>query len=72
MTITGIHFGGPHGLDRLLGQFAGDENLAVAPLEAQIFLSRDHDGAVAAVTGDDNGLGQGRVFLASDLFAEFS
>jgi hypothetical protein len=55
VPVTHIHLGIADGLDDVVGQFAGGEDLPVAALATRLFIGGDHDGAITAVAGDDHG-----------------
>ena len=67
-----IHFGIADGFDDVVGQFAGGGDLPVAALEAHVFIGGDHDGPIAAIAADDDGLGQCHILIPADFLAELS
>ena len=54
-----VHIGSGDRFDDGFGEFTNGEDLTVPALEPLIFFRRDHHRAVAAITGDDHGLGEG-------------
>ena len=67
---TPVHVGTADGVDDVVRQFAGGEDLPVAALEAGVFNGGDYDGSITTIAGDDHGLGQGHILIAADFLAE--